>query len=92
MWRFLWVRDASDRPEGIWRTDYDDRAWGTMPVPGIWEVNGYGDPIYVNVGYAWRGNCQSDPPLIPDAGANHVGGAETPDPLFGGFGSLCADI
>ena len=29
---------------------------------------------------------------IADAGANHVGGAETPDPLFGGFGSLCADI
>ena len=72
IWRFMWVRDASDRPEGIWRTDYDDRAWGTMPVPGIWEVNGYGDPIYVNVGYAWRGNFQSDPPLIPDA-ENHVG-------------------
>lgn len=29
---------------------------------------------------------------IADAGANHIGGAETPDPLFGGFGSLCADI
>ena len=72
IWRFMWVRDASDRPEGIWRTDYDDRAWGTMPVPGIWEVNGYGDPIYVNVGYAWRGNFRSDPPLIPDA-ENHVG-------------------
>lgn len=29
---------------------------------------------------------------IADAGANHVGGAEAPDPLFGGFGSVCADI
>lgn len=29
---------------------------------------------------------------IADAGANHVGGAEAPDSLFGGFGSLCADI
>lgn len=29
---------------------------------------------------------------IADAGANHVGGAEATDPLFGGFGSLCADI
>lgn len=29
---------------------------------------------------------------IADAGANHVGGAEAPDPLFGGFGRLCADI
>lgn len=29
---------------------------------------------------------------IADSSANHVGGAEAPDPLFGGFGSLCADI
>lgn len=29
---------------------------------------------------------------IADAGANHVGGAEATDTLFGGFGSLCADI
>lgn len=29
---------------------------------------------------------------IADASANHVGGAEATDPLFGGFGSLCADI
>lgn len=29
---------------------------------------------------------------IADASANHVGGAEATDPLFGGFGSVCADI
>ena len=29
---------------------------------------------------------------IADASANHVGAAEAPDPLFGGFGSVCADI
>lgn len=29
---------------------------------------------------------------IADASANHVGGAEAPDSLFGGFGSVCADI
>lgn len=36
------------------------------------------------------GTCDAED--IADAGANHVGGAEAPDPLFGGFGSLCADI
>ena len=50
VWRFKWVRHATERPDGIWRTDYDDSAWDTMPVPGIWELNGYGDPVYVNVG------------------------------------------
>lgn len=72
MWRFHWVRDAGQRPEGIGRIDYDDEAWGRMPVPGMWELNGYGDPIYVNVGYAWRGNYANNPPYVPEA-ENHVG-------------------
>ena len=27
-------------------------------VPGMWELNGFGDPIYVNTGYAWRNQVQ----------------------------------
>ncbi len=72
VWRFDWVRDADQRPEGIGAPDYDDKAWGRMPVPGMWELNGYGDPIYVNVGYAWRGNFANNPPYVPEA-ENHVG-------------------
>ena len=72
VWRFHWVRNASERPSGIGRLDYDDASWGRMPVPGMWELNGYGDPIYVNVGYAWRGNFANNPPEVPDA-ENHVG-------------------
>ena len=72
VWRFHWVRNASERPSGIERADYDDASWGRMPVPGMWELNGYGDPIYVNIGYAWRGNFVNNPPEVPDA-ENHVG-------------------
>lgn len=72
VWRFHWVRNASERPSGIERADYDDASWGRMPVPGMWELNGYGDPIYVNIGYAWRGNFANNPPEVPDA-ENHVG-------------------
>lgn len=72
VWKFHWTRNASERPSGIWARDYDDAAWGTMPVPGMWELNGYGDPLYVNIGYAWRGNFENDPPHVPDA-ENHVG-------------------
>ncbi|MEG2240847.1 MAG: beta-galactosidase, partial [Alistipes sp.] len=53
VWKFNWVRNASERPTDIFRTDLDDAGWGKMPVPGMWELNGYGDPVYVNVGYAW---------------------------------------
>lgn len=72
MWKFHWVRNAWQQPEGIQRTDFDDKAWAEIPVPGIWELNGYGDPVYVNVGYAWRGNYANNPPLVPEA-ENHVG-------------------
>ena len=45
-WKFSWVRNADQRPADFFRTDYDDRSWSTMPVPGLWELNGYGDPQY----------------------------------------------
>ena len=55
-WAFRWVEHADGRPTDFFRTDYDDSSWGTMPVPGMWELNGYGDPEYVNIGFAWRGH------------------------------------
>ena len=71
-WNFLWVRDADRCPADFFRTDYDDRSWGTMPVPGLWELNGYGDPQYVNIGYSWREQFENDPPYVP-VKENHVG-------------------
>lgn len=71
-WKFLWVKDADVRPTDFWKPDFNDRGWGDMPVPGVWELNGYGDPIYVNVGYAWRNQFKNNPPQVP-AENNHVG-------------------
>ena len=52
VWDFNWNEDRNSRPTDFYRTDYDASGWDTMPVPGMWELNGYGDPVYVNVGYA----------------------------------------
>lgn len=71
-WKFHWVKDADERPDGFWKTDYDDAAWKTISVPGIWEVNGYGEPEYVNIGFAWRGHFNGQPPAVP-VKDNHVG-------------------
>lgn len=71
-WKFDWVRNADQRPTDFYRVDYDDKGWGRMPVPGIWEVNGYGEPMYLNVGYAWRGWYKNNPPYVPVEN-NHVG-------------------
>ena len=72
LWKFDWVENAWDRPEDYYRTDYDDKGWGTIPVPGMWELNGYGDPVYVNNCYVWRNFFESRPPQIPEQ-QNHVG-------------------
>lgn len=72
LWKFNWVENDSDRPTDFWGLGYDDGDWDLMPVPGMWELNGYGDPIYVNIGYAWREKFESDPPAPPSEG-NHVG-------------------
>ncbi len=72
LWKFNWVNDADARPTDFWKSDYNDKAWSTMPVPGMWELNGYGDPIYVNIGYAWRSQYRNNPPTVPTEN-NHVG-------------------
>lgn len=71
-WKFFWVKDAGDRPVDFWKTGYNDRGWSNMPVPGMWELNGFGDPIYVNIGYAWRNQAGKTPPRVPEEN-NHVG-------------------
>ncbi len=72
VWKFNWVEHANQRPTDFYKTDLDDSNWGTMPVPGIWELNGYGDPLYVNIGFAWRGHYKDNPPM-PPVKDNHVG-------------------
>ena len=72
MWKFKWVENADQRPEDFYLADLDDSDWKEMPVPGNWELNGYGDPEYVNVGFAWRGHFQGQPPAVP-VKDNHVG-------------------
>ena len=71
-WKFNWVENADQRPTRFYETDFNDTAWGTMPVPGNWELHGYGDPVYLNVGFAWRGHFKNNPPQVP-VKDNHVG-------------------
>ena len=71
-WKFYWVANSDARPTDFWKPSFNDKAWGDMPVPGIWEMHGYGDPIYVNTGYAWRNQFENNPPQVPVEG-NHVG-------------------
>ena len=71
-WKFFWVANADQRPTDFWKIGFNDKGWDDMQVPGVWELNGYGDPIYVNTGYAWRNQYKNNPPYVPTE-KNHVG-------------------
>ena len=71
-WKFNWVKDAESRPTDFWKVGFNDKGWDNLPVPGVWELHGYGDPIYVNIGYAWRSQYKNNPPFVPTE-ENHVG-------------------
>ena len=71
-WKFNFVRNAYDKPEGFYAEGYDDREWADYPVPGLFEMNGYGDKIYTNVTYPWNNEHPVDPPLIGER-ENYVG-------------------
>ncbi|MBQ5817083.1 MAG: DUF4981 domain-containing protein [Bacteroidaceae bacterium] len=64
-WKFFWVKNSDARPTDFWKKEFDDKGWATIPVPGVWELNGYGDPLYVNIGYAWRNQFRNNPPEVP---------------------------
>ena len=72
VWKFFWVENADQRPTDFFKVDYNDKGWGDLRVPAVWELNGYGEPIYVNVGYAWRNQYKNNPPYVP-VEKNHVG-------------------
>ena len=65
-WKFHFVRNANERPQGFEAVGYDDSAWAQMPVPGMWELNGFGEAIYVNNLYAWRNDWATNPPYVQD--------------------------
>ncbi|MBP5486125.1 MAG: DUF4981 domain-containing protein, partial [Bacteroidales bacterium] len=72
VWKFNWNETIEGRTRGFEAPGYDDSSWGIMPVPGMWELNGYGDPLYLNIGYAWRGHSKNNPPYPPTE-HNYVG-------------------
>ena len=71
-WRFNFVRNVYDKPENFWSTGYDDSGWIRFPVPGLFEMNGFGDRIYTNVSYPWNNEHPVNPPYIGER-ENYVG-------------------
>ena len=64
-WLFHWSKKPEERPFNFYKEDYDVSQWGKITVPGNWQLQGYGTPIYVNMNYPFakdRPSVTSEPP------------------------------
>ncbi|MGV9253871.1 glycoside hydrolase family 2 TIM barrel-domain containing protein [Streptomyces sp. NPDC003697] len=64
-WRFHWSRNPGLRPAGFEDPAFDDGDWERIPVPSNWEIEGYPEPIYLNIRYPWIGYETPAPPQVP---------------------------
>ena len=55
-WKFNWSPTPEDRPDNFYKTDFDVSDWKEIPVPGNWQMNNYGYPLYTNVRYPFEKN------------------------------------
>lgn len=64
-WSFHWSPDPDSRPVGFEAEDYDVSGWDSIAVPGNWQMQNFGKPIYVNISYPFarnRPSVTSEPP------------------------------
>lgn len=71
-WKFTYTDDFDTRPkDGFYELNFDDSSWKNIAVPGNWEVQGFGVPIYVNTSYEFTSPGfppywdKPNPPLVP---------------------------
>ena len=53
-WYFHWSKDPASRPADFYKSTFDVSSWPTIHVPGNWQLQGYGKPIYTNVKYPFK--------------------------------------
>lgn len=64
-WKFCWSPDPGSRPVGFEAEEYDVSGWDNIAVPGSWQMQNFGKPIYVNICYPFQRNrpsVTSEPP------------------------------
>ncbi len=72
LWKFRFNQSPETRLQGFEQPSLDDSSWDTIPVPGLWDLEGWCDPMYLNIGYPWRGHFTNNPPRVPSE-HNYVG-------------------
>ncbi|WP_223552244.1 glycoside hydrolase family 2 TIM barrel-domain containing protein [Aestuariivivens sp. NBU2969] len=53
-WKFNWVSSPDKRPVDFYKLDFDVSHWENIVVPGNWQMQGFGLPIYTNIKYPFK--------------------------------------
>jgi len=71
-WHFHFSKNPAERPKDFYKTAFNDNKWAKIPVPSMWQLEGYGRPIYLNNRYPFHPDYPAHPPLV-NADNNSVG-------------------
>ncbi len=66
IWKLHFAYHHNQALEGFYRPDFDDSQWDDFALPGLFELSGYGDPTYKNIGYAFSTTFKPEPPYISE--------------------------
>ena len=66
-WKFKWSENQAQKPTEFYSNNFDVSGWDDIEVPGTWQMQGYGMPIYLNQVYPMQELMGGElhPPLVP---------------------------
>ncbi len=76
-WLFHWSPDSNSRPKNFHQPDFDVSSWSKITVPGHWQLQGHGTPVYTNSVYPFR----TDPPKVTVAPKKHFTAYKERNPI-----------
>ena len=62
-WKFLYSEQPGEVPADFFSLQFDDASWPLIEVPSNWEMQGYGEPQFRNIGHPF---APINPPFIPE--------------------------
>ena len=65
LWKFYYAKNIDQIPDGFFKKDYDCSVWDSIKVPGHIQMQGYGNPAYVNTQYPWDGSEEIEAGEVP---------------------------
>lgn len=76
-WKFYWSPDPQSRPSDFYKNSFDVSGWDNISVPGTWQLQGYGKPIYTN----WTYPFKKDQPKVTGEPPKHFFSYENRNPV-----------